>query len=63
MDAQLLPDKICYVQLAIHMGAFRARSHFEVIRPGSEAMDEFMDHKDELHLITLTAQGMLWFDR
>jgi len=30
LDAELLPDRIYYVQLAIHMGAMRARSHFEV---------------------------------
>jgi hypothetical protein len=48
LDAELLPDKIYYVQVAIHMGFGRARNHFEVVRPGSEAMDEFLKTKNDL---------------
>lgn len=63
LEADLLPDKIYYVQLAIHMGGFRARSHFEVIRPGSEAMDEFMARRQDLRAITLTDEGLRWFEK
>ena len=63
LDADLLPDRIYYVQVAIHMGAMRARSHFEVIRPGSEARKEFLDRKDELRSITLKDEGLRWFDK
>jgi hypothetical protein len=63
LDADLLPDRIYYVQLAIHMGAMRARSHFEVIRPGSEAGKEILDRKEELRAITLKEEGLQWFDK
>lgn len=63
LDADLLPDRIYYVQVAIHMGALRARSHFEVIRPGSEARKEFLDRKEELRAITLKDEGLQWFDK
>lgn len=62
LDADLLPDRIYYVQVAIHMGALRARSHFEVIRPGSEARKEFMKRKEDLRAITLKDEGVRWFD-
>src|SRR6266850_657853 len=32
LDAEVLPGMIYYVQVAIHMGFARARSHFEVVR-------------------------------
>lgn len=63
LDAELVPDRIYYVQVAIHMGALRARSHFEVIRPGSEARKEFLDGKEDLHAITLKEEGLQWFDQ
>lgn len=63
LDADLLPNRIYYVQVAIHMGALRARSHFEVIRPGSEAREEFLDNKENLHAITLKEAGIQWFDK
>lgn len=63
LDADVLADRIYYVQLAIHMGFGRARSHFEVIRPGSEAFDEFKKAKDELRAITTTPEGLQWYEK
>lgn len=63
LDAEVLPERIYYVQLAIHMGFGRARSHFEVIRPGSEAMDEFRKTKHDLRGITTTPEGLEWYEK
>ncbi len=62
LDAEVLPGRIYYVQVAIHMGFGRARSHFEVIRPGSEAYDEFKKSKEDLRSITTTPEGIRWYD-
>lgn len=62
LDAEVLPGRIYYVQVAIHMGFGRARSHFEVIRPGSEAMDEFLKTKGDLRAITTTGEGLAWYE-
>jgi len=58
--AEFAPDKIYYVQVAIHMGAMKARTHFEVARPKSEALDEVSGKHDQLRLITTTAEGLAW---
>ena len=63
LDAEVLADRIYYVQVAIHMGFGRARSHFEVIRPGSEAFEEFKKTKDDLRAITMTPEGLQWYER
>lgn len=62
LDAEVLAGKVYYVQVAIHMGFGRARSHFEVIRPGSEAMDEFLETKNDLRAITTTEEGLAWYE-
>ena len=62
LDADVLAGKIYYVQVAIHMGFGRARSHFEVVRPGSEAMDEFLKTKEGLRGITTTEAGIQWYE-
>jgi hypothetical protein len=62
LEAELLPDRIYVVQVAIHMGAMKARTHFEVARKGSEALDEFSKAKDKLHAITTTAEGRKWVE-
>jgi len=58
--AELAAGKIYYVQVAIHMGAMKARTHFEVARPGSEALEEVSGKHDQLRLITTTADGLAW---
>jgi hypothetical protein len=58
--AEFAPDKIYYVQVAIHMGAMKARTHFEVARPKSEALDEVSKKHDQLRLITTTEEGLAW---
>jgi hypothetical protein len=58
--AELAADKIYFVQVAIHMGAMKARTHFEVARAGSEALDEVSKKHDQLRLITTTADGLAW---
>ena len=58
--AELAPDKIYYVQVAIHMGAMKARTHFEVARPKSEALEEVSKKHDQLRLITTTEEGLAW---
>lgn len=58
--AELTPDKIYYVQVAIHMGAMKARTHFEVAHPNSEALDEVSKKHDQLRLITTTEEGLAW---
>ena len=60
LDAELAPDKIYFVQVAIHMGAMKARTHFEVVRPGSEAADEVGKKYHEARQALLTDEGRAW---
>lgn len=60
LDAELAPDKIYFVQAAIHMGAMKARTHFEVARPGSEAATEIGKKYHEAHQALLTDEGRKW---
>lgn len=60
LEANLAPDKIYFVQVAIHMGAMKARTHFEVARPGSEALEEITKKHGQLRLITTTDDGRAW---
>jgi hypothetical protein len=60
LQAEFAPDKIYVVQVAIHMGAMKARTHFEVARTGSEAMQEFLKTRKDLHALTTTDEGLQW---
>ncbi|HJU84586.1 MAG TPA: DUF2846 domain-containing protein [Holophagaceae bacterium] len=60
LEAEVLADKVYLVQVAIHMGMWKARTHFEVARPGSDALKEIMEKKDDLRAIETTAEGMAW---
>jgi hypothetical protein len=60
LQADFAPDKIYVVQVAIHMGAMKARTHFEVARTGSEAMQEFLKTQKDLHALTTTDEGLQW---
>lgn len=60
LEAEFAPDKIYFVQVAIHMGAMKARTHFEVARKASEALDEITKKHDQLRLITTTDEGRAW---
>ena len=60
LDAEVVADKIYVVQVAMHMGAMKARVHFEVARKDSEALEEFLDAKGDLEGITTTDDGRAW---
>ena len=60
LEADLQPDRIYYVQVAIHMGAMKARTHFEVARTGSEAMKEIQKALADLRGVTTTEEGKKW---
>ena len=60
LEAEFAPDKIYVVQVAIHMGAMKARTHFEVARTGSEAMQEFLKNQKDLHALSTTDEGLQW---
>jgi hypothetical protein len=60
LEARVAPDKIYVVQVAIHMGAMKARTHFEVARTGSEAMQEFLKTQENLRALTTTDEGLKW---
>lgn len=62
LDATVAADRIYVVQVAIHMGGIKARTHFEVARKGSEALDEYQKAKSELVGITATEEGMKWVE-
>jgi len=62
LDAEVVADKIYVVQVAMHMGAMKARVHFEVARAGSEALEEFLKAKGSLEGITTTADGKKWVE-
>ena len=60
LEAEVAPDRIYVVQVAIHMGAMKARTHFEVARTGSEAMQEFLKKQENLRALTTTDEGLNW---
>lgn len=60
LEAEVAPDKIYVVQVAMHMGAMKARTHFEVVRTGSEAMQEFQKAQAHLRALTTTEEGLKW---
>jgi hypothetical protein len=60
LEAEVAPDKIYVVQVAIHMGALKARTHFEVARTGSEAMQEFLKNQGNLRSLATTDEGLQW---
>jgi hypothetical protein len=60
LEAEVAPNKIYVVQVAMHMGALKARTHFEVARTGSEAMQEFLKRQENLRALTTTDEGLNW---
>lgn len=62
LDAEVAADTIYVVQVSIHMGAWKARTHFEVARKASEALDEYRKSKSDLAGITTTDAGRKWAD-
>jgi len=60
LEAEVAPDKIYVVQVSSHMGAWKSRTHFEVARTGSEAMDEFLKRQADLRALTTTDEGLQW---
>jgi hypothetical protein len=60
LEADVAPGKIYVVQVSTHMGAWKARTHFEVARTGSEAMDEFLKRQPDLRALTTTDEGLQW---
>jgi hypothetical protein len=60
LEAELAPDRIYFVQVAIHMGAMKARTHFEVVRKGSEAEEEVGKKYHEARQAVLTDEGRQW---
>ncbi len=60
LEAEVAPDRIYLVQVAIHMGAMKARTHFEVARTGSEAMDEILKSREALRALSTTEDGQQW---
>jgi len=60
LRAQLDADKVYLVQVAIHVGALKARTHFETARTGSEALDEITKNLAKLRGITTTPEGVAW---
>ena len=60
LEAEVAPDTIYVVQVAIHMGAMKARTHFEVARTGSEALQEFLKNQEDLRALTTTDEGLKW---
>jgi hypothetical protein len=62
LDATVAADRIYVVQVAIHMGGLKARTHFEVARKGSEALEEYQKARSELVGITATEEGAKWIE-
>lgn len=60
LEAEVLADRIYLVQVAIHMGAWKARTHFETARPGTDAMKEITEKTADLHPIETTPEGVKW---
>ncbi|MEJ2422562.1 MAG: DUF2846 domain-containing protein [Acidobacteriota bacterium] len=60
LEANVEAGKIYIVQVAIHMGAWKARTHFEPARTGSEAMEEFLKEASKLHAVVTTDEGLEW---
>lgn len=60
LEAEVEPGKIYMVQVSIHMRAWKARTHFEVARTDSEAMDEFLKTRQNLRAISTSDEGAQW---
>ena len=60
LEAEFAADQIYVVQVSIHMGAMKARTHFEVARTGSEAMKEFLKAQKNLRALSTTDEGLQW---
>lgn len=60
LDATVSADRIYVVQVSMHMGGLKARTHFEVARKGSEALEEYLKAKNELVGITVAEEGVKW---
>ena len=60
LNAEVSAGRIYVVQVSVHMGAMKARTHFEVVRPGSEAMQEFLKNEERLRAVTTTDEGLNW---
>ena len=62
LDATVEAGRVYVVQTSIHMGGIKARTHFEVARKVSEALDEFLKAKSDLVGIKTTAEGLTWVE-
>ena len=60
LEAELAADRIYFVQVAIHMGAMKARTNFEVVCKGSEAEEEVGKKYHEAEQALLTDEGRQW---
>lgn len=60
LEAELEAGKIYLVQVSIHMGALKARTHFETARRDSEALTEITKVHEDLRLVTTTDEGRAW---
>jgi hypothetical protein len=60
LEAEVVAGKIYVVQVCIHTGAWKARTHFEVARPDTDAMHECSKDKDRLRAIETTEEGRAW---
>src|SRR5262249_49357875 len=60
LKAEVEAGKIYVVQVSIHMGAMKARTHFETARTGSEALEEFLKEQKNLRAVTTTEEGTKW---
>jgi len=63
LDATVAADRIYVVQVSMHMGGLKARTHFEVARKGSEALEEYLKGKNELVGITVAEEGVKWVEQ
>jgi hypothetical protein len=60
LEAEVVAGKIYVVQVCIHMGAWKARTHFEVARPDTDAMHECSKGADKCRAIETTDEGRAW---
>jgi hypothetical protein len=60
LEAEVVAGKVYVVQVCIHMGAWKARTHFEVVRPGTDAMHECSKGADRCRAIETTDEGRAW---
>jgi hypothetical protein len=60
LEADLAADRVYLVEVAIHMGAWKARTHFETARAGSDALRDIEDELPNVHPVQTTAEGRAW---